>query len=153
MGMKASNVKLTRRALKLIFRVTEIAAQRDRSKKKSMNYGKLFEPGKIGKLTLKYRFIVGAMGVGFAELGGSPTDRTVEYYGTRARGGWARIITEVTRVQDTEFCTPFEPSPGNDKFIPAWKKVTDAVHAEGAYIFPQFHQPGRQYTKAFSATR
>ena len=41
-----------------------------------MNYSKLFEPGKIGKLTLKNRFIVGAMGVGFAELGGTPTDRT-----------------------------------------------------------------------------
>lgn len=113
-----------------------------------MNYSKLFEPGKIGKLTLKNRFIVGAMGVGFAELGGTPTDRTVEYYKARAKGGWALIITEVTRVQDSEFCTPFEPSLGDDKHIPAWKKVTDAVHAEGAYIFPQLHQPGRQYTKA-----
>lgn len=64
MGMKASNVKLTRRALKPIFRVTEIAAERDRSKKKSMNYSKLFEPRKIGKLTLKNRFIAGAGFVG-----------------------------------------------------------------------------------------
>ena len=74
-----------------------------------MNYSKLFEPGKIGKLTLKNRFIVGAMGVGFAELGGTPTDRTVEYYKARAKGGWALIITEVTRVQDTELCTPPRP--------------------------------------------
>ena len=113
-----------------------------------MKYNKLFEPGKIGNLTLKNRFIVGAMGVGFAELGGTPTDRTVAYYKARAKGGFALIITEVTRVQDSEFSTPFEPSLGDDKHIPAWKKVTDAVHAEGAYIFPQLHQPGRQYTKA-----
>lgn len=112
-----------------------------------MNYNKLFEPGKIGSLTLKNRFIVGAMGVGFAELGGTPTQRTVAYYEERAKGGFALIITEVTRVQDSEFCTPFEPSLGDDKHIPAWKKVTDAVHAQGAYIFPQLHQPGRQYTK------
>lgn len=64
MGMKTSNVKLTRRVLKPIFRVTEIAAERDRSKKKSMNYSKLFEPRKIGKLTLKNRFIAGAGFVG-----------------------------------------------------------------------------------------
>lgn len=42
-----------------------------------MRYDKLFEPGKIGSLELKNRFIMGAMGVGFAELGGTPTDRTV----------------------------------------------------------------------------
>lgn len=29
-----------------------------------MNYSKLFEPGKIGSLTFKNRFIVGALGVG-----------------------------------------------------------------------------------------
>jgi 2,4-dienoyl-CoA reductase-like NADH-dependent reductase (Old Yellow Enzyme family)/pyruvate/2-oxoglutarate dehydrogenase complex dihydrolipoamide dehydrogenase (E3) component len=113
-----------------------------------MKYDKLFEPGKIGSLELKNRFIVGAMGVGFAELGGTPTDRTVAYYEERAKGGFSLIITEVTRVQDSEFCTPFEPSLGDDKHIPAWKKVTDAVHAQGAYIFPQLHQPGRQYTQA-----
>ena len=112
-----------------------------------MRYDKLFEPGKIGKLTLKNRFIMGAMGVGFAEKSGNPTDRTVAYYEARAKGGYGLIITEVTRVQDTEFCTPLEPSLGSDQFIPGWKKVTDAVHAAGAYIFPQLHQPGRQYTK------
>lgn len=48
------------------------------------------------------------MGVGFAELGGTPTQRTVAYYEERAKGGFALIITEVTRVQDSEFCTPFE---------------------------------------------
>lgn len=112
-----------------------------------MKYDKLFEPGKIGSLTLKNRFIMGAMGVGFAEMNGNPTERTAAYYEARAKGGYALIITEVTRVQDTEFCTPLEPSLGSDQFIPGWKKVTDAVHAYGAYIFPQLHQPGRQYTK------
>ena len=102
-----------------------------------MRYDKLFEPGRIGKLELKNRFVMGAMGVGFAELSGNPTDRTVAYYEARAKGGYGLIITEVTRVQDTEFCTPLEPSLGSDQFIPGWKKVTDAVHAAGAYIFPR----------------
>ena len=57
------------------------------------------------------------------------------------------IITEVTRVHDSEFCTPFEPSLGDDKHIAAWKEVTDAIHQQGACVFPQLHQPGRQYTK------
>ena len=112
-----------------------------------MEYSKLFAPGKIGNLTLKNRLIVGAMGVGFSELGGMPTDRTVAYYEARAKGGFGLIITEVTRVQETEFCTPYEPSLGDDKHIASWKKVTDAVHNYGARIMPQLHQPGRQYTK------
>ena len=33
-----------------------------------MKYDKLFETAKIGSLTLKNRFIMGAMGVGFACL-------------------------------------------------------------------------------------
>ena len=113
-----------------------------------MKYEKLLQPGKIGNLELKNRFIMGAMGVGFAKLNGHPTDRTVAYYEERAKGGYGLIITEVTRVQDSEFCTPFEPSLGSDEFIPEWKKVTDAVHQYGARIFPQLHQPGRQYTQA-----
>ena len=113
-----------------------------------MKYDKLFEPGKIGSLTIKNRFIMGAMGVGYAELGGTPTDRTAAYYEERAKGGFGLLITEVSRVQEDEFCTPFEPSFADDKHIPAWKKVTDAVHKHGAYIFPQLHQPGRQYTQA-----
>lgn len=40
-----------------------------------MKYDKLFETAKIGSLTLKNRFIMGAMGVGFAEMNGNPTDR------------------------------------------------------------------------------
>lgn len=87
-----------------------------------MKYDKLFETAKIGSLTLKNRFIMGAMGVGFAEMNGNPTDRTVAYYEERAKGGYALIITEVTRVQDTEFCTPLEPSLGSDKFIPDGKR-------------------------------
>lgn len=113
-----------------------------------MKYTKLFEPGEIGSLKLKNRLLVGAMGVGFAEMGGTPTDRTVAYYEARAKGGFGLIITEVTRVQETEFCTPFEPSLGDDKHIDAWKKVTDAVHKYDAKIMPQLHQPGRQYTQA-----
>lgn len=85
-----------------------------------MRYDKLFEPGrKIGSLELKNRFIMGAMGVGFAELGGTPTDRTVAYYEARAKGGDGLIITEVSRVQEDEFCTPFEPSLADDRHIPA----------------------------------
>lgn len=112
-----------------------------------MNFDKLFEPGQIGSLQLKNRFVMGAMGVGFAELGGTPTARIKAYYEARAKGGYGLIITEVTRVQDSEFCTPFEPSLGDDKHIAAWKEVTDAIHQQGACVFTQLHQPGRQYTK------
>ena len=91
---------------------------------------------------------MGAMGVGCAELGGTPAGRTAACYEERAKGGFGLIITEVSRIQEDEFCTPSEPSFADDKHIPARKKVTDAVHRHGASIFAQLHQPGRQYTQA-----
>jgi 2,4-dienoyl-CoA reductase-like NADH-dependent reductase (Old Yellow Enzyme family)/thioredoxin reductase len=112
-----------------------------------MKFEKLFTPGKIGKLELKNRFVVGAMGVGFAEKTGEPTQRTVDYYAERAKGGFGLIITECTRVLTNQFCTPMQPSLSEDKYIDDWKKLTEAVHKYGSYIMPQLHHPGRQYTK------
>ena len=43
-----------------------------------MNYEKLLQPGKIGSLELKNRFVMGAMGVGFAKLNGHPTRGSVQ---------------------------------------------------------------------------
>jgi len=60
---------------------------------------KLFEPGKIGKLTLKNRLIMAAMGVGaLQEPDGRLSRRGISYYAERARGGVGMITTCLTRV-------------------------------------------------------
>jgi 2,4-dienoyl-CoA reductase-like NADH-dependent reductase (Old Yellow Enzyme family)/thioredoxin reductase len=98
---------------------------------------RLFEPIKIGKVELKNRIIFPPMTTGF-EQGGVITDQSINFYTSLAKGGAALIV-----LGDAAVDTTFIPVPGisDDKFIPMLKKLTDAVHANGALISPQlFHQ-------------
>ena len=59
-----------------------------------MAYNKLFEKGKIGKLTVKNRGVMMPMGTVFSEPDGSVNERIIEYYAERAKGGIGLIINE-----------------------------------------------------------
>ena len=63
-----------------------------------MNYDRLFEPGKIGKMDLKNRIVMPAMGVSLSDARGSATDREIAYYAARARGGAALITPHYASV-------------------------------------------------------
>jgi 2-enoate reductase len=55
---------------------------------------KLFEPGKIGSLSLKNRIVMAAMGAsGLTTVDGSLTPRAIDYYVARAKGGTGLITT------------------------------------------------------------
>lgn len=60
---------------------------------------KLWEPGKIGKLTVKNRVVMAAMAVGaLLEPDGRISERLIDYYAARAKGGVGLIITTNFRV-------------------------------------------------------
>ncbi|MDE7066684.1 MAG: NADH:flavin oxidoreductase, partial [Schaedlerella arabinosiphila] len=65
-----------------------------------MSYPKLFEKGRIGRLELKNRIVMPAMGTGFASSTGEASDEIIRYYADRARGGAGLIITEITRIDE-----------------------------------------------------
>lgn len=65
-----------------------------------MKYEKLFEKGKIGKLTIKNRIVMPPMGTGFAAASGEASEEITRYYEERAKGGVGLIITEVCRVDE-----------------------------------------------------
>ena len=52
-----------------------------------MKYEKLFEKGKIGKLTLKNRIVMTPMGTGFAAASGEASEEITKFYEERAKGG------------------------------------------------------------------
>ena len=52
-----------------------------------MKYPKLFEKGKIGKVELKNRIVMPAMGTGFASSTGEASDEIIRFYADRAKGG------------------------------------------------------------------
>lgn len=112
-------------------------------------YEKLFSEGKIGKVTLKNRLVMSPMGIGLANLDGTPSEDMIAYYAARAEGGAGLIIPEITRVNDVH-------GPGlmrqlsvtQDRHIEPLSRLAGAIHDHGAKIFIQLHHPGRETVSA-----
>ena len=67
---------------------------------------KLFEKNIIGGVELKNRLGMGPMGFGHTDADGGYSDRQIEYYVERAKGGYGLIYPTATKVS-----SKFEPSP------------------------------------------
>lgn len=72
---------------------------------------------------------------------GAPSELNVEYY--RQRASMALIITEGTQPSDDGQGYLLTPGIYTDAHIAGWRKVTDAVHAEGGRIVVQLMHTGR----------
>ncbi|KAF9263622.1 FMN-linked oxidoreductase [Marasmius fiardii PR-910] len=103
----------------------------------------LFQPLKVGPLTLSNRVVMSALTRNRALPDTVPNDLNVEYYAERARGGAGLIVSEGTLIarQGTEW--PFAPGIWSQEHVEGWKKVTDAVHKEGSLMFAQLWHLGR----------
>ncbi len=108
-------------------------------------YKRLFEPQKIGALTIPNRIVMTAMGNHAANEDGTVSDTDIAFYGARARGGAGLIITECA-------CVDSATGKGNlrqmfmddDRFIPGIQRLADEVHQYGAKLAVQIYHPGRQ---------
>jgi len=104
---------------------------------------KLFEPGTIGKLHLKNRIIMAAMGaVGLVDPCSRLSRRGIDYYVARARGGTGLLITGMVRVSREEEQLPEVPwfshmAADNSVAITWLSELAEAVHAYGAKIAVQ----------------
>jgi len=90
----------------------------------------LFEPLKIGPLTAKNRFfqVPHCNGMGSVYPSSMAAMRAM-----KAEGGWAVICTEETDIHPTSDITPIiEGRLWDDRDIPAFARMNDAVHAHGA---------------------
>ncbi|UVW28771.1 NADH:flavin oxidoreductase [Massilia sp. H6] len=103
----------------------------------------LFTPTTIGTLVLKNRIAVAPMTRTSASADGLATDDMARYYARFARGGHALVITEGT-YPDLLHSQGYLHQPGiaNTAQADAWRKVVDAVHAEGSKIVLQLMHAG-----------
>lgn len=109
------------------------------------NYEKLFAPGKIGQLELKNRVVMTAMGTGYANADGTPSERIMKYYEERAKGGVGLIVAEVTRVNDDHgVATECQLTVTREEHIEPLRELVERVHQYGTKLFLQLHHPGRQ---------
>ncbi len=72
------------------------------------------------------------------------SDALVAYHLARARGGAGLIITQVAGVHRTAMYTTYMLMATSDACIPGYRKLADALHAEGTCVYGQLFHPGRE---------
>ena len=109
-------------------------------------YYRLFEEGRIGRMTVKNRIVMPPMATNYAGPSGEPTERLIGYYAERAKGGAGLIIVENVQVKYPQGKNvACQLRLDQNKFIPGFQELAEAVHAHQARIFIQIHHAGRQY--------
>ncbi|MFH1647370.1 MAG: FAD-dependent oxidoreductase [Chloroflexota bacterium] len=107
-------------------------------------FKKLFEPGKIGRMLIKNRVVMAPMGTNYCRNKGYISQRIIDYYEARARGGAGLLIIEGMAVESRARRRFTELSLANDSYIPGLRRLVEAVHKRGARIAPQLLHRGQQ---------
>jgi N-ethylmaleimide reductase len=102
---------------------------------------KLFEPYKLGPITVPNRLVMAPLTRNRAVAGMVPSPLAVEYYGQRASAGL--LITEASQISQQG--QGYQDTPGiySKEQVVGWRKVTERVHARGGRIFIQIWHVGR----------
>ncbi|QRW02781.1 NADH:flavin oxidoreductase/NADH oxidase [Ceratobasidium sp. AG-Ba] len=103
----------------------------------------LFAPLNVGDMKLAHRVVMAPMTRLRADSSYVIGDATVEYYRQRSAVPGTFVITEFVTISSEAGGFPNMPGAYTDAQIAAWKKVVDAVHANGSYIFLQIGSLGR----------
>ncbi|MBM4761075.1 NAD(P)-binding protein [Bacillus sp. B15-48] len=106
-----------------------------------LNYEKLFEPMKIGKLTLKNRLIMAPMGTFTTMQDGTESEEGIAYYEERARGGIGMIIIGAQFLNEKTAQGGPTIAVDNNRAIPKATVLCERVHRWGAKICAQI-SPG-----------
>lgn len=104
---------------------------------------KLFTPVQIGPVALKHRVVMAPLTRSRSQQPGDvPSELMLEYYTQRASDG-GFIIGEATAISPAARGWYGAPGFYSDEQVAAWKRITDAVHAKGGYMFGQLWHTGR----------
>jgi 2,4-dienoyl-CoA reductase-like NADH-dependent reductase (Old Yellow Enzyme family)/thioredoxin reductase len=107
-------------------------------------YPHLLSPGRIGSLALRNRTCLTPMGTNLESDDGTPGERITRFYEERAKGGVGMIIVGVTGVAwPSGVSNPNNMGLSRDEFVPAFRALTDRVHAHGAAIAVQLQHAGK----------
>jgi N-ethylmaleimide reductase len=105
----------------------------------------LFDPLQVGEIVLANRIVMAPLTRNRAGPGQVPTELMAQYYRQRANPatGAGLIVTEASQV-----CAEgqgYLDTPGifNAAQVAGWRRITDAVHAEGGRIVIQLWHVGR----------
>jgi len=107
-------------------------------------FEKLFEPFKIGPVTVPNRIIMPPMVVGYAGPRGEVTEQLLAYYEARARGGAGLIIVEALYVREDGKLVGGELGIYGDELVPGLARLADVIKIHGPVAAVQIVHGGIQ---------
>ncbi len=110
---------------------------------------KLFEPIEIGGMVVKNRIVMPAAETNFHTPDGGVTERLLEFYRERAKGGVGFAVVGVAKIEPYFFGGL---AIHDDKYIPDLKKISDVFHEYDVKCAVQLWHPGR-YEISFDPNR
>ena len=106
--------------------------------------GAIWTPLQIGAVTVKNRIMLSPHRQAYGD-DNQPTDRMIAYYVERAKGGVALVDGESTSVSRRLARASAESGPSGwrltayeERVIPAFARLAEALHAHGCKIFMEF---------------
>ena len=111
-------------------------------KSKLNTFTELFRPGSINLLEMKNRIVMAAVGSSLADAEGYVTDRAIDYYVERAKGGVGLIIVKLTSVMKNARGSRNHLAAYDDKFIPRLGDLSRAIKGHGARVALQLGHHG-----------
>ena len=101
----------------------------------------LFSPVSLGDLHLPNRVVMAPLTRMRSGDSGAPSAMVAEHYAQRASVGL--IVTEGTYPSHESRAYPGQPGIVTDEQVDGWRRVADAVHAQGGRIVMQLMNSGR----------
>lgn len=100
----------------------------------NQHFPHLFHPLSIGSMELKNRIVLAPMGTCLGNKDDTLSGRMIEVYARIARGGTGLITTGVAAVSKHGTMGAGMNSMYDDRFVPGFRALADAVHEEGAKL-------------------
>ena len=114
-------------------------------------FPRLFEPLRIGSVTLRNRIVSSGHDTVMA-ADGLMTDQLIAYQTARAAGGVGLIVVQVAGVHESARYTSHILMATEDACIAGYRRLADAVHAHGSAIVGQIFHDGREIMESQDGT-
>ena len=113
-----------------------------------MSYEKLLSPMNIGNVTVKNRTVMTAAEFSLGQPNGKPTEKLMNYYEERAKGGVGLIIPGICRVNDMLGAASYtQLAMSHDCHIEPMREFANRIHSLTDIVRTRF--AGRLFAPGF----
>ncbi|KJS33481.1 MAG: NADH:flavin oxidoreductase [Desulfatitalea sp. BRH_c12] len=108
-------------------------------------FSHLFQPIRIGRMTVKNRLLMSAMSINFGvDESGLVTDQLTQYMATRAQGGVGMMLVGGGGIHPSGAELPNLPALWDDACIPGLQRMAEAIRPFNCRLGMQLMHGGRQ---------